>query len=190
MIVAKEHLTKEGLLKIVATKSLFPQGQNKSLLKAFPSLRSIPQPDFIPFTSPLDPNWIAGFVNGDGCFSLKYQKSSTHRLGARCNPCLQVTQHERDRFLLERIVSSLGCGSIHSNSKNGVLNLTVTGLPIITSKIIPFFYSHSLSGAKALDFRDFCQGIKIMNLGGHQTLTGLQQLKDLYNGMNSNRTKF
>jgi len=37
----------------------------------------------------------------------------------------------------------------------------------MTSIIVPFFQEYSLSGAKALDFRDFSKGIAIMNDGGH-----------------------
>jgi LAGLIDADG endonuclease len=87
---------------------------------------------------------------------------------------------------LERIVKSLGCGSLYF--KRTWFDLQVAGLSTITSKIVPFFTSHPLSGAKALDFRDFCKGISLMNLGGHLTEAGLAQLKSLYLSMNSNRT--
>ena len=29
----------------------------------------------------LDPNWITGFVDGEGCFSVLFQKSLTHKVG-------------------------------------------------------------------------------------------------------------
>jgi hypothetical protein len=101
----------------------------------------------------------------------------------------KVTQHERDRILLSRIQSVLDCGSISSVGRNA-LELRVYGLSKITDKIVPFFSQHPLHGAKALDFRDFCKGIEIMNNGDHLTEAGLQQLKELYDGMNSTRTKF
>ena len=55
-------------------------------------------------------------------------------------------------------------------------------------KIVPFFTYHSLHGAKALDFVDFCKGLRIdiMNSKGHLTEAGLAQLKELYLNMNSN----
>ena len=69
MMVAKEHLTEEGLLPIVAIKSHFPNGLNEVLSTAFPELPFVDKPDFVPSTSSLDPNWIAGFVNADGSFT-------------------------------------------------------------------------------------------------------------------------
>jgi LAGLIDADG endonuclease len=72
--------------------------------------------------------------------------------------------------------SSLNCGVISKNSST-VLDLRVTGLSTITSIIVPFFQTHSLYGAKALDFRDFCIGVESMNFKGHLTEAGLVQLK-------------
>ena len=111
LMVAKEHLTLDGLSKIVAFKSHFPQGLSLLLSQAFPSLPSIPKPEFTLSAAPLDPNWIVGFVNGDGHFTLGFQKSSSHRLGFTCKPLFKVSQHPKDAVLLERIAESLGCGS-------------------------------------------------------------------------------
>jgi hypothetical protein len=45
---------------------------------------------------PLDPNWIAGFVQADGTFGLNYTKQVRMRLGYTCQPQFRVCQHERD----------------------------------------------------------------------------------------------
>ena len=76
-----------------------------------------------------------------------------------------LTQHQRDKILLERISISLDCGSIYDIGRNS-FDFKVTGLSILTEKVIPFF-TDQLYGAKALDFRDFSKGIAIMNQGGH-----------------------
>jgi LAGLIDADG endonuclease len=116
----------------------------------------VEKPDFIPSTLPLDPDWIAGFINGDGCFSLGYQKRLDLRLGATYKPYFQVTQHACDKILLERIAESFGGSLVKSRN---CLDLRVTGLSTLTSKIVPFFSQYPLPGAKALDFRDFSLGI-------------------------------
>jgi LAGLIDADG endonuclease len=151
----------------------------------------VEKPAFVPSTSALDPHWIAGFVNGDGSFSLGFSENSKMRLGATCQPRFVVTQHQRDRILLERIQSSLACGVLYEKGSGiAAFDLKVTGLSTITDKVVPFFKSHSLFGAKALDFADFCRGIEIMNSSGHLTDAGQAQLRSLYFSMNSNRTKF
>jgi len=174
----------------VAIKSHFPNGLSPLLFNAFSPLPSRSRPEFIPSTFSLDSSWIAGFINGDGSFSLGFTKKSNSRLGATCLPTFSIVQHERDRILLERIQSSLGCGKFSSLKVDGCYDLRVADIATITSKIVPFFTSHTLQGAKALDFRDFCLGIEIMNKGGHLTEVGLTKLRSLYLGMNSNRTKF
>jgi len=79
LIVTKEHLTLEGLLRIVAIKSHFPMGLSELLSNAFSDLPSITKPSFISSSLPLNPDWIAGFANGDGSFSLGYRKRSVFR---------------------------------------------------------------------------------------------------------------
>jgi hypothetical protein len=79
----------------------------------------------------------------------------------------KVTQHERDRALLQRIITVFDCGSISAKSSNSpVLDYRVSGLSTISNKIIPFFTAYPLHGAKALDFTDFHKGISLMNQGG------------------------
>ena len=109
-------------------------------------------------------------------FSLGYSKSSSHRLGATCKPMFRIVQNERDLPLLECIVNSLGCGSIYSLGPDAY-TLNVANLKEITLIIVPFFSTHTLQGAKALDFRDFCLGIDILNSDGHLTEAGLNKLK-------------
>jgi LAGLIDADG endonuclease len=91
---------------------------NSVLKSAFPTIPFVRKPEFLPSALPLDPNWIAGFINGDGSFSLGLTKSSLYRLGYTCNPRFSVGQHARDRILLERIQSSFNCGSIYFNGKD------------------------------------------------------------------------
>jgi hypothetical protein len=79
LMVAKEHLILEGLLRIIAIKSFFPKGLSELLSNAFPSLPSVYKPDFIPSEDPLNAYWIAGFANGDGSFSLRYRRNSSYR---------------------------------------------------------------------------------------------------------------
>jgi hypothetical protein len=79
MMVAKEHLTLEGLLRIVAIRSHFPKGLSKLLSNAFPSLPFVFKPNFIPSPEPLNSYRIVGFANGDGSFSLGYTKRSDLR---------------------------------------------------------------------------------------------------------------
>nr|YP_009722390.1 hypothetical protein [Morchella importuna]QGN66792.1 hypothetical protein [Morchella importuna] len=67
----------------------------------------------VPTPKTIDPNWLAGFSSGDGCFLVKIVKSSSHKLGARVQLRFTITQHSRDAELLKSLVNSFGCGKYY-----------------------------------------------------------------------------
>jgi hypothetical protein len=58
----------------------------------------------------LDPQWLAGFTDGEGCFYIKIQKSKTNKNGSTVSLSFLLTQHSRDDKLLVSLISYLGCG--------------------------------------------------------------------------------
>ena len=98
MMANNEHLTLEGLNKIIALKYFLNKGLSDKLKQAFGLL--------VPFvlvkSRPLvqapkifNPYWIAGFTSGDGCFYISIYKSST-KLGEAVRLMFTITQHSRD----------------------------------------------------------------------------------------------
>ena len=83
-------------MEILAIKAVFLANLNDSVKAAFPDVRSIIKPEFISNPYKLNKDWIAGFTQADGSFSLNYIKSSGMRLGHTCQPQFRITQHERD----------------------------------------------------------------------------------------------
>lgn len=66
----KEHLTKDGLYKIVSLKASMNKGLSEELQAAFPQCIPTPRPIFDNKIIP-DPNWLSGFVSGDGSFNAR-----------------------------------------------------------------------------------------------------------------------
>ena len=107
----KEYKTdKERFCKIVAIKASMNRGLSREVKSAFP--------DVIPVTRPLvlnkkpkikDPNWLAGFVSGEGSFMVNIKKSSTYKLGAGVELVFQITQHNRDEYLMKSLISYFDC---------------------------------------------------------------------------------
>ena len=65
----KEHLTSEGLAKIINIKASMYNGLNKELQEAFPNtVPVLTSTSYTPVN--IEPNWLAGFVSGEGCFSI------------------------------------------------------------------------------------------------------------------------
>lgn len=181
LVQAKKHLTLEGLEFCVALKGYFPLGLNPNLNSAFPHVKPFVMPDFIPDSTPLDPNWISGFVSADGSFSFSVKRKNTKTY---FSPDFRIVQHSRSFSALERIQNILG-GSINPLKDNFVLRINNT--QFIIDKIIPFFINSPLHGTKVSDFNSFCEIIKIIQSGRHLTNEGVKEICDIISKMNSNR---
>uniref|UniRef100_UPI0023F2A0C7 homing endonuclease n=1 Tax=Leptographium wingfieldii TaxID=155675 RepID=UPI0023F2A0C7 len=46
-----------------------------------------------------DPNWLSGFVSGDGCFEINISKSLSSSLNERVILRFKIAQHNRDSEL-------------------------------------------------------------------------------------------
>ena len=104
MILNKEHLTEEGFMKILSIKAVFPKGLHEKILTAYPNIKPIIKPTFIPNSGRLNPDWVAGFSQADSSFGLYAVKYSNRKLGYCILPQYRVTQHERDLIVLKRII--------------------------------------------------------------------------------------
>lgn len=101
IINRKEHLTTEGLREIVTLKASMNNELSHELKSAFPSIIPAPRPKSGGAQEITDPNWLAGFASGEGCFDIKTSKSSTHKLGLQVQIRFSLTQHYRDNELIK-----------------------------------------------------------------------------------------
>jgi hypothetical protein len=75
----REHLSNEGLRKIVSIRASLNYGLSDELKKVFPHIIPILRP--LVENVELRPYWLAGFLKGEGCFHVKMTKSETTRTG-------------------------------------------------------------------------------------------------------------
>lgn len=116
MISQKKHLTIEGLQLIVDLKAALNKGLSDNLKLAFPNAIFATRPLF-PDSSLLDPQWIAGFTTGEGCFYIDVFKSTTTKTGFQVRSRFILTQHVRDEKLMGSLVEFLGCGTVRVSEK-------------------------------------------------------------------------
>ena len=91
LILNKEHLTMEGLAKLVAIKASINLGISSELKDAFPNIVPVSKPKIIN-QNILDPLWVAGFTTGEGCFYINLPKSVSHKLKERVQLVFKLTQ--------------------------------------------------------------------------------------------------
>lgn len=177
----KEHLKIEGLQKIIAIKGSMNLGLSEELRAAFPNVTLVQRP-LVQLPEKIDPDWVAGFTCGEGCFMINIVKSSTHKMGERINLMFRITQHSRDAELMKSLEQYFGCGKYQEKSK-GQASQSQVGVFIvanysdITGKINPFFTKYPLHGVKSLDFADFKKAAELMEAKAHLTESGLEKIR-------------
>ena len=128
--------------------------------------------------------YLAGFVDGEGSFSVAIIRHPSQRMGWMINPCFQVYQHEKHRYMLELFQHSLQTGRIYRKSGvHPVLNFSVDSRKNLTEKIIPFFDKYPLI-TKAETYKKFREIVIAMDNREHQTLKGFKRLVDVAYSMN------
>lgn len=181
-----EHLNKDGLIKIVNLKASLNKGLSDKLKFYFPNTIKVKRPK-VNIPTNINYNWIAGFISGDGCFSIGIYKSNTHKAGYSVRLEITFTQHIRDEILFNNIKNVLECGYIYINSNRNSIDLRISNLEDTYYKMIPMFYKHKIEGIKSLDFQDFCKAAELINKKAHLTKEGLEEIRKIKSRMNKNR---
>ncbi len=115
--------------------------------------------------------------------------STSHKLGFQVLLNFYISQHSRDAQLLLNLEKYLDCGQYTLRSNKNMGSFLVRRLSDIIEKIIPFFEKYNIKGAKALDFKDFCNAAEIMKENRHLTERGLEEIRNLKARMNTGRQK-
>jgi hypothetical protein len=122
--------------------------------------------------------WIVGFVDGEGCFSISVVRNPGCRLGWQVQHEFAVTQAASSRPALDLLVEEFGCGRVIENPRTDhhelLLRFSVKRRSDLVTRVIPFFEEHPLITAKRLDFERFTSILQVMQDGGHLTEAGLR----------------
>jgi len=140
-------------------------------------------------------NWICGFVDGEGCFSVSIIKNKTTKSGIQIFPEFVITQGAKSLPALEEIKKFFGCGNIfvnrrYDNHNEDIYRYCVRSLKELDSKIIPFFSENNLRTYKQKDFKIFQRVIWKMSKKEHLNDVGQKMIVDLAGKMNRKRKRF
>jgi hypothetical protein len=136
----------------------------------------------------LDPMWIVGFVDGEGCFSVSVHRNNfMHRHGGwQLQAVFHVYQHRDHLVVLDELRSYFGCGYIRSKGPGSdVHTYAVSSLRDLDRTIVPFFEANRLR-VKANDFDAFRAVVRAMRRREHLERDGFERIVRLAYGMNAN----
>ena len=66
----------------------------------------------------MDPHWVTGFVDGEGCFHVEVKKKKKMKTGWALVPHFHLVLHKKDIAVLEKIKKILGVGKISPQCPN------------------------------------------------------------------------
>ena len=104
-------MTDVGLQQIINIRASMNLGLSDLQKSEFINYKPVPRP-IIKYTEIPNPNWIAGFSSAEGCFLLTISKSNNNKIGKIVQLIFKISQHHRDKILLELRAKFFNCGAV------------------------------------------------------------------------------
>ncbi len=134
-------------------------------------------------------DWIAGFVDGEGCFSICIQKRRNYHTYTPKDfilyLCFKIRLHSDDVHALEEINRVLGVGNVSISSK--VAQYAVYNLEDCI--FLSDFFKDKLFTKKRKDFELWCEALEIFNTRKHRTKNGFLEITKIRDLMNVDSSK-
>jgi hypothetical protein len=133
--------------------------------------------------------WVVGFTDGEGCFSIAVVRNRVCKLGWQVQHEFAVTQAASSTAALELLREFFQCGHIiennrHDNHREQLRRFSVKRRSDLMEHVVPFFEEHPLRTAKRSDFERFVTVLHMMQAGAHLDEGGLRQIAALTEQMN------
>ena len=130
------------------------------------------------------PEYITGYVDGEGCFTVTFNQKVKAKLGWEIRPSFSVSQNEDRRQVLDIIREYFGCGYIRRDYADKTVKFEVRDHNDLMNRIIPHFERFSLLSRKQKDFELFKKICGITDRKSHLTKDGFIEILDLAYQMN------
>ncbi len=136
----------------------------------------------------LHPDWITGFVDGEGCFHIGISNHPEMTTGYQILPEFTIVQHENDVQVLHAIKTYFKCGVVRTYNGDRMA-YRVRGLEHLCNIIVPFFERHPLRTKKRIDFEKFRNVLQMMKQQQHLSPEGVEKIKSIAGDMNRKQIK-
>jgi len=113
-------------------------------------------------TPSLDPKWVTGFTDGEGCFAIIIYSRKDKKTPA-VQFSFSIGLAERDIAIIKQIKEFFGGGfySVRKNKGNRDAYYACNGANIIKKRIIPHFDKYPLQTEKRKSYELWKEGIRI-----------------------------
>ena len=132
----------------------------------------------------LDPWFVTGLTEGEGCFCVSFTVRPTLRTGLEVRPSFALSLNERDLGLLEELRGYFGCGSIRRSKADRTFKYESRSAGELVTHIVPHFERYPLRGSKAHSFAGFARICEMIGQGDHLKAEGLRKIVAIAYQMN------
>ena len=143
----------------------------------------------VPPSTTLEPSWVTGFVDGEGCFFVGVNQHPEMTVGFQVLPEFTVVQHKRDIQLLYALKQFFGCGVVRVNHGDRMA-YRVRKIEHLKGRIIPFFEQYMLKSKKHVDFLKFKKIIMLIDRDEHLRPEGVQRIQEIASSMNRGTERY
>ncbi len=130
------------------------------------------------------PEYITGYVDGEGCFTVTFNKKIKANLGWELRPSFSVSQNENRRQVLDIIKKYFGCGYIRRDYADKTVKFEIRNHNDLIKKVIPHFEQFFFLSKKQKDFKLFKQICFIVDKNKHLQKEGFINIIQLAYQMN------
>jgi LAGLIDADG endonuclease len=133
---------------------------------------------------PLDPWFVSGLTEGEGCFCISFAIRAKLRLRIEVRPSFSLSLNEKDLRLLEDLQAFFECGWIRESKSDRTFKYEVRAIDDLTGMVLPHFERFPLRGYKARSCAGFCHVCRMVLQGDHLQRDGLREIIDVAYQMN------
>ena len=133
---------------------------------------------------PLDPWFVSGLTEGEGCFCVSFALRSKLRAGLEVRPSFSLSLNEKDLKLLMDLQTFFRCGWIRESKTDRTFKYEARAVRDLLDSVIPHFARHPLRGSKAASFAAFGDVCRMIEQGDHLRRDGLRKIIDIAYEMN------
>lgn len=133
---------------------------------------------------PLDPWFVSGLTEGEGCFCIALALRPKLRTGLEVRPSFALSLNEKDLELLRDLQTFFGCGWIRMSKSDRTFKYEARSVGDLLDPIIPHFERYPLRGSKAASFAAFADVCRMIEQGDHLRRDGVREIVDIAYEMN------
>jgi hypothetical protein len=132
----------------------------------------------------LDPWYVTGLTEGEGCFCVSFAVRAKLKTGLEARPSFSLSLNRKDRELLQDLQAFFGCGWIRESRSDRTFKYEARSIGDLVDSVVPHFEEFPLRGDKAGSFDGFSRICRMIEQGGHLERQGMREIVTIAYEMN------